>query len=330
MKKEVILILISIFLFSLVLPSVLAVKGLCVEAEISDISPSSINIGDEFTIGIHLENCGDSIPKNVTFEILSLPTHISVKEPMITYIPTIQYSNSERFIVFHMKIDEGAESGTYVIKTRLSYGSENLKIMKDSEISINVIGDEAKLSIASVKTDPALPYKGDIIELTLRIENFGDGTSNAIRVYAEHPFKGIKESFIGTLDSNEDGPAVFTLIADKSGDFEIPVRISYKDDFGDDEIQTKININILKKKINWFLIIFLIVLILLTIWGIRNYTKLRRTKNEIIHQLLSGEIKEGTEEKTSEIKIETDGEKKERKNKRMKEFKRDILKKYKK
>jgi len=337
MKKEVILRLVSIFLFLLVLPPVLASEILCVNAEVSDISPSSIGIGDEFTIGIHIENCGDSLPQNVTFEILSLPAHISVKEPLITEIPKIIYSNSERFLVFHMKVDNEAKSGTHIIKTRLSYGSKTVGRIKDEEISIDVIGDKAELSIASIKTSPVLPYKGEAVELTLRIENFGDGTANAIKVYANHSFQGIKESFIGTLNSDEDGPAIFTFIPKKAGEFEIPVKISYKDDFGDNEIKTKINLTILRKKTSWFLILFLIVIISFAIWSFRNYAKLKRTKNKIIHQLLSGEKKEEAEETKEEIehpkiKKETDEERKkrEKKEKRIKEFKEEILKKHKK
>lgn len=331
MKKDVILGLVGIFLSLLILPHVLAF--LCVTAEVSDISPSSIGIGEEFTIGIHIETCGETLPQNVSFEILGLPEHISVKEPLITKIPKIQYSNSERFLVFHMKVDNEAKSGTHIIKTRLSYSGETVEIIKDEEISIDVIGDEAELSIASIKAFPVLPYKGETVELTLRIENFGDGTANAVKVYVNHSFEGIKESFIGTLDSDEDGPAVFTFIPKKAGDFEIPVKISYKDDFGDNEIETKINLTILRKKTNWLLILFLIAIVLFAIWGFRNYAKLKRTKNKIIHQLLSGETKEETEEiKTPEIKEETDEEikKRKKKEKRIKEFKEEILKKHKK
>jgi len=335
---------ILIFLFIIAIaPTIIALdKGLCVEAEVSDISPSSIGIGDEFTIGIHIENCGDSIPQNVSFEILNLPTHISVKEPLITEIPKIQYANSERFLVFHMKVDNNAESGTCVIKTRLSCSSGDVKLIKDNEISIDIIGDEAELSIASLKTIPVLPKKGETVELTMRIENTGDGTAKSVEVYMDHKFQGLKQSFIGSLDSDEDGPAVFTFIPKKKGEFEIPVTISYKDDFGDNEIQTEINLTILRKKTNLLLALFLIAIIGFAIWGFRNYAKLKRTKNKIIHQLLSGEAIEKTEEeikenKTSKMPIETHSEKKEReknemerKEKRKKEFKREVLRKYKK
>ncbi len=325
MKKEVILTLISIFLFLLVLSPVLALeKGFCVNSEITDISPSSIGVNKEFTVGIQIENCGDVKPEYVSFELLNPPTDITIKEPLIINISKLYYGNSERFILYHMKTSKKAVSGTYVIKTRLIY--ENT--IKNGEISFDIIGDEAELSIASIKTSPVLPYKGDTIELILRIENFGDGTANAVKIYTEHPFQGIKESFLGTLEPDEDGPAVFTFIAKKSGEFEIPVKISYKDDFGTNEIQSKINITILRKKINWFLIIFIIILITFSIWAFKHYSKLKRTKNKIIHQLLQGKTihKENTNKITQEkIKKQEEKEKREKR-----EFKEEILKKHKK
>jgi hypothetical protein len=343
MEKKRMLNLIIIFLFLLIFPSVLALKsGLCVNAEVSDISPSSIKIGDEFTIGIHIENCGTVLPQNTSFEILRLPANLSIKESLKIEIPKIQYANSERFIVLHMKVDDKAESGTYVIKTRLSYGAD-LKMIQDDEISIDVIGERAELSIASIKTSPVLPYKRDTVELTLRIENTGDGTAKSVQVYVNHSFQGLKQSFIGALQSDEDGPVILTFIANKRGEFEIPVTISYKDDFGENEIQTKINLTILRKKINWFLILFLIAIISFAIWGFRNYAKLKRTKDKIIHQLLGGEKEEKSEDiKAPEMIIESDtkkgttkrvkkiDEEKKKKERRKKEFKEELLKKYKK
>jgi len=327
MKKRL-AILVSIFLFSILVPSILALNtGVCVTAEVSDISPSSIGVNKEFTVGIQIENCGDKIPGPVSFELLNPPTDILIKEPLILNISKLYYANSERFITYHMKTSEDIISGTYIIKTRLSYEDR----IKNGEISIDVIGDKAELSIASIKTDPVLPYKEDIVELTLRIENFGDGTANAVKVYTEHPFNGVKESFIGTLLNDEDGPAIFTFIADKYGEFEIPVKINYKDDFGDQEIQSQINITILKKEINWGLIIFVIVLIGFSVWAVNHYAKLKRTKNKIIHQLLQGEnIHKKSLEEHPKKHIRKSQEEKKKKEKRIKEFKKEVLKKYKK
>jgi len=316
MKKEVMIGLVGIYLFLLVLPSVFALdQGLCVNIAVADITPSSISVDEEFTVEIQLENCGIGIPRDSSIEIMNPYSEIIVKENSIINIGRLEYGNSKRSIVYHMRTTKDIIPGNYVIKVFGFAGDDVFGIRDETEITINVIGDEAELSVASIKTNPVLPIKGDIVELTLRVENFGDGTSNAVRIYVEHPFQGVKEAFIGTLNSDEDGPAVFTFMADKSGEFEFPVKINYKDDYGDNEIQTNVNLTILKKKVNWILIIFVIVLIGFSIWGFRNYAKLKRTKNKIIHQLLGGETEseigeEIREIKASKIKRESGEEKK--------------------
>ena len=326
--------------------------NVCVNAEVQEISPSSIGIDEEFTLGINLESCGTKTPEDVTFEIISIPPDIIVTENLVTKIPKLSYSTSERHLTYHMRTTPDAKAGPHLIKMKLTYANKPVETVKYYEVEIRVIGEDAEprissvktnpeyiyegdtvdlrlgienfgetiaksvsvsldhefkgiktstigtlglnesqtalfkfkanksgefeipvtiayeddfgkqkdeydikitvldkkgsLNLASVKVDPVLPYMGDTVELTMRIENSGDRTINSIRVYADHPFKGLKESFIGTLDPNEDGPAVITFIVDQAGEYEIPVTITYTDDFGEEQIETKINLIVLE------------------------------------------------------------------------------------
>ncbi len=269
MKKEGMLSLISIFIFLLIFPSVLALReGYCLAATVSDISPSSVEVGEKFTVGIQIESCSGDIPGYVSFELLNPPTDIMIKEPLIRQISQLYYGNSERFITYHINTKNDAQIGTHVIQTRLSYGKTGPSIIKNYNITFDIVGDKAELSIASLKTNPVLPRKGETVELTMRIENTGDGTAKEVEVYLDHPFQGLKQSFIGALDSDEDGPSILTFIVDESGEFEFPVTISYKDDFGVNEIKTNVKIEVLKKKTNIGTIIFGIFLIAIFAWGI--------------------------------------------------------------
>ncbi len=326
------------------------IKGYCVTAEVSDISPSSIGIGEEFTVGIQIENCGNEMPEYVSFELLNPPTDITIKEPLIINISKLYYGNSERFITYHMKTTDDAQPGTHIIKTKLSYGKTQYSITKNYNITIEVIGDEAELSIASFKTDPVLPRKGETVELTLRIENTGDGTAKSVEVYVNHSFQGLKQSFIGALDSDEDGPAILTFIVDQSGEFEFPVTISYKDDFGDNEIKTNVSLNVLKKKSNIGTIILAILIIAVFGGGIYYFIKTKKAKDKVIQQLLQGEdvnpresegedvnpreskkiIKKHITTKKHIKKSQKEKEEREKKERRKKEFKREFLEKYKK
>ncbi len=332
-------LIILIGLFCFLIGNVIALnEGYCVTAGVSDISPSSIGIGEEFTVGVQIENCGNKMPGYVSFELLNPPTDITIKEPLIINISKLYYGNSERFITYHMKTTEDAQPGTHIIKTRLFYGEKEYSIIRNYNITFNVIGEEAELSIASLKTNPVLPIEGETVELTLRIENTGDGTAKSVSVYADHPFQGLKQSFIGALDSDEDGPAVLTFIVDKAGEFEFPVTISYKDDYGDNEIKTNVSLNVLKKKSNIGAIILTILIIIIFGWGIYYFIKTKKSKDKIIQQLLQGNnfnlgrLKETTKKdfKKGHEGKEKSREEKEKKEKRIREFKREILEKYKK
>lgn len=256
----------------------------CVVAEVSDISPSSIEIGEEFTVGLQVENCGSKMPTFVSFELMQVPKDLEIKEPLVINISKLYYGNSERFITYHMRTKDNASPGTYVIKTRLRYDN----IIKEDEITFEIIGAESELGIATIKTDPVLPIEGDTVEMTLRVENAGTGTAKSVKVYVDHPFKGLKQSFIGTLEPQEDGPAVLTFIVDEAGEFTFPVIISYNDDFGEGETKTEMGISVLKKPSNIGTIIFVVILLALIGGGIYYFFKVKKSKDKIIHQLLKG------------------------------------------
>ena len=365
-----------------------------VTAEIQEISPSSVGIDEEFTLGINLESSGNNVPENITFEIISIPPDIIVIEDLVTHIPKLIYSTSGRYLVYHMRTTPDANPGPHIIKMKLTYGNEQIKRSVNYQVEIIVMGEDAEprissvntnpeyiyegdtvdlrlgienfgdtiaksvsvslnhefkgiktstigtlglnesqsalfkfkanrsgefdipviieyeddfgkqkdeydikitvldkkgsLNLASVKVDPVLPYLGDTVELTMRIENSGDRTINSIRVYIDHPFKGLKESFIGTLDPNEDGPAVITFIADQAGEYEIPVTITYSDDFGEEQIKTNINLIVMEEKSGAGTSI-MILLILAVIGGLIyiNY-RTTKSKDKVIRQLMEG------------------------------------------
>ncbi|AKB19584.1 MULTISPECIES: COG1361 S-layer family protein [unclassified Methanosarcina] len=366
----------------------------CVNAEVQEISPSSIGIDEEFTLGINLESCGTKTPEDITFEIISIPSDIIVTENLVTKVSKLTYSTSERYLIYHMRTTPDAKPGPHLIKMKLTYANKPVDTEKYYEVEIRVIGEDAEprissvktnpeyiyegdtvdlrlgienfgeaiaksvsisldhdfkgiktstigtlglnesqtalfkfkanssgefkipviieyeddfgkqqdeyeigitvldkkgsLNLASVKVDPVLPYTGDTVELTMRIENSGDRTINSIRVYADHPFKGLKESFIGTLDPNEDGPAVITFIVDQAGEYEIPVTITYSDDFGEEQIEKKINLIVLESS-SGVGTAAIVLLILAVIGGLIyiNY-RTKKSKDEIIKQLMEG------------------------------------------
>ena len=397
-----------LFIFTILLTGTTTVQAVsagdeCLTAVVENISPSSVGINEQFTVGISLENCGTRVPENITFEIIRIPPDIIVTEDLVAYFPRFVYRNSERQLRYHMRTTPDATPGPHILKMRLTYGSEDAYVVKYYDVEVMVTGEHAEprissvrtnpqyiyegdtvdlnleienfgkaiaksvvvnldhnfkgitnstvgslapggnqtalfkfkasnagtfvipviisyeddygkqrdeydiqltvldrkgnLNVASVKVNPVLPYDGDTVELTMRIENSGDNTINSIRVYYDHPFKGLKESFIGTLAPNEDGPAVITFVADRPGEYELPVTITYSDDFGEEQIRTNINLIVMEKNSGIGAII-IILLILAVIGGLIYYNyRTVRSKDAVIRQLMEGNGNSGNDKK---------------------------------
>ncbi|WMW25184.1 COG1361 S-layer family protein [Methanolobus sediminis] len=257
------------------------VTGEHAEPRISSIStdPEYIYEGDTVDLDLEIENFGDSIAKSVVVNL-----NHGFKGITSSTIGAIA-PEGKQTALFKFKANN---SGTFDIPVIIEY-EDDYGIQKDEyNIKITVLDRKSSLNLASVKVNPVLPQIDDTVELTMRIENSGDRTINSIRVYADHPFQGLKESFIGTLDPDEDGPAVITFVADQSGEFEIPVTITYIDDFGEEQVETKVNVIIMEQDDGSGTII--IVLLLLAVIGGLAYNNYRtkKSKDDIIKQLMEG------------------------------------------
>lgn len=257
------------------------VTGEHAEPRIASVStdPKYIYAGDTVDLDLEIQNFGDSIAKSV--EVYLEHDFKGITGSTIGALA----ANDTQTASFKFKANI---SGTFQIPVIIEY-EDDYGIQKDEyDIQITVLDRKGSLNLASVKVDPVLPYVDDTVEFTMRVENSGDRTINSIRVYADHPFKGLKESFIGTLDPDEDGPAVITFIADQEGEFEIPVTITYIDDFGEEQIETKVNVIVMEKSGGAGTII--VVLLLLAVIGGLAYNNYRtkRSKDEIIKQLMEG------------------------------------------
>lgn len=257
------------------------VTGEDAEPRISSVttSPEYIYEGDTVDLTLGIENYGEAIAKSVS---VSLKHNFEgIKNSTIGTLGL----NGSQTALFKFKAND---SGEFNIPVIIDYEDDFGRQSDEYNITITVLDKKGSLNLASVKVDPVIPHVDDTVELTMRIENSGDRTINSIRVYADHPFKGVKESFIGTLDPDEDGPAVLTFIADEAGEYEIPVTISYIDDFGEEQVETKISIIVLETESGAGTAVA-VLLVLAVIGGLVYYNyRMKRSKDEIIKQLMEG------------------------------------------
>lgn len=223
-------------------------QGVCLKQEIVDITPSSVKVNEDFTVGIQIQGCGDTIATGTTFELKSISSDIIVKEGLLTEIESICIT-CKKHLTYNMRTSKDATPGEYSIETELKYKSQSGTIhTKKENFTINIISNYAELNIASLKINPTFPKKGDPTTITVRVENYGEGNANSVK--GELNFEGkTSEAFLGKLDSGEDGPLLFTLIPDKTGETEYGLTIKYSDDYGNKELKETLKINVIGT--NW-------------------------------------------------------------------------------
>lgn len=252
MKIKTMIVYSILLVLILIIPetSALAYEYYCVDVHVTDINPSSAELDSEVTVGIQFDNCGSNIlPEIVNFEIRRFSEDIKIREPLvIEFDRPFGYANSDRFNVYHLYVTRNATPGEYVFEYRLDYGNKDSQVSKEGNFSITVTSREADLNIAYVKTEPLLPKVGDEVTLTIRLENFGNGDANSVKAKIDLPFFGVKESFLGELESGDDSSLVFTVVPDKSGAIKYNLNVNYKDDFGEHRFNEVLELNIQENK----------------------------------------------------------------------------------
>jgi hypothetical protein len=248
------------------LPLVLSLQqGLCAEAFVYSINPVSVEAEEDFTVGIEIDNCGEEIPNDITFEITKYDPEIYIKDPLKINVGELGFSNSKRFIVYHLRTSENIKSGEHVFDARLSYG-KNLSVIKDYNFSITVIAKEPQIALSGIKTIPETLKTNEEFVLVVKVQNSGKGKSKFTRVELEGlNLEGIKEAYLGEIKSGEELPARFVLRSKKAGSYDFNVKIFYNS-LGDiNFVQFPYKIYVFSNYNYYYYLLAFIVLLLLII-----------------------------------------------------------------
>jgi hypothetical protein len=157
-------------------------NGVCVNAQISKIEPVSINPGDDFIVGIEIDNCGTDLPNQINFEITKFGDDISINDPLNNSISQLGFANSNRFLTFHMHAAQDAFPGEHQILAKLTYSGGNMDIVKEYDFSIYIKSEKPKLTVSGIRTSPEKVYPGSDLILTIKIQNGGNGDAKSVRV----------------------------------------------------------------------------------------------------------------------------------------------------
>ncbi|RZN15490.1 MAG: hypothetical protein EF812_02335 [Methanosarcinales archaeon] len=236
----------------------------------SSISPQIITPGDEIILKTDLKSVGTGNVKNIRVSLVldNLPEIIALDDSS-KFIQKLNAGESET-VLFHLKISKDAKITSYSIPIKFTGVDEanKLNITLTEVIGFDVQG-KAKLSIASIKTDPLLGKVNEEMTLMIRLENVGKGDAKSIKASIKDlPFSGVKEAFLGEIEADDDSPAVFTIIPDRGGEFNYTLSIDYEDDFGEHTIIEELNLVVKgDKKVSAAVGAVMIILLVLVIVG---------------------------------------------------------------
>jgi LPXTG-motif cell wall-anchored protein len=210
----------------------------------SSLSPDVISPGDEFIFKTKVASVGTGNSKNIRVSLVldNLPEIIPL-EGSSRFIQKLD-AGEFQIVSFKLKVSKDANPTSYNIPVKLTGidDAENISISQTETIGFDVSG-KSKLSIASIKTDPLIGKVNEAMTLTIRIENTGDGDAKSVKAsITDLPFSGVKQAFLGEIESDDDSPAVFTVIPDKGGEFSYILSIAYEDDFGKHTVTEELNL----------------------------------------------------------------------------------------
>lgn len=243
--------------------------------------PESVVPGDRFNLTLTLINDGAATASDITVNVNATTRSITAATPQTYYFPAIPPGGQEA-IDMQFLTDTETELGLQPILIAVTYLNADGSVFREASTAGVPIQGRADLGIASISTDPTLISVGDQISLIIRIENSGTGDANSARATIDGlPLPGGKEAFMGTIEPENDAPAVFSLTADEEGTFNYTLTITYTDDFGTHTTQETLQMTVGRSNNSVLVIAVLAIVIVaaaVAIWWWRR----RQQEEEIV------------------------------------------------
>jgi len=238
----------------------------------AEIEKENIAPGESIPIKLNLENIGSGTAKNI--KVTPQDDNFILEGENLIFIKEISPEKSiEKQINFLVSNDLTAKP--HKIKLGLSYeNEEGIDFSSEQSIGVDLINN-VKLNIASYQWYPEELFLNEYSQLTVRVENLGEGdATNVVVEILSDNLEGNKKAYIGKLKEDEDSAAYFSLKPKTLKKSDLNLQITYKDDLGTHTIKETFPLNI--KQISHavaYLIIGIILLLIVAIAGIYYHNK---------------------------------------------------------
>jgi hypothetical protein len=214
--------------------------------DFKNFSSGAITPGQEFYLKTAVKNAGNGNAKNVRVMLnLNSSSPLISLEDNVRFFENLNAGSSEN-LSFKLLLGSNADVQPYKIPLRVtaSNDAETFQIDKAQEIGIDVL-NQAKIDISSLKFNPETPVKGQQVSMILRLENVGEGEARFVKARLEGlSGSGNTTAFLGRLAKDDDAPAVFNFVPEKTGEKSVILVVEYEDDFGNHQLSENLTFNV--------------------------------------------------------------------------------------
>ncbi|QSZ66864.1 S-layer protein [Methanofollis aquaemaris] len=236
--------------------------------------PDEVVPGESFSLALDLMNVGGAGARDLSVQVSPNDSLVSLT-PEHYYFESLEPGEKVGLNLTFMT-DRKTPTGVQQVPLALTYRAPDTTETNMTEtVGVQVKG-RAEMGIASLSTDPPRLAAGDPFTLIIRIENTGTDDANSVRATVDLPFEGNKEAFVGTIEPDNDAPAVFILRAGEAGDRPYRLTVTYRDDRGEHVAEEDLRLTVETRDRSGLLIavvVLVVVAVGIIIW-------MRRRKNE--------------------------------------------------
>lgn len=233
------------------------------------------HIGESFDLVFRVINTAQ-IPASNILAAISSPT------AKITWIPDSQVvdfigANSTKDIIFKGLVSSEMLSGAYAGTVLLNYAGKTI-----SNAFYMEVNGKPDLKLAGSQTDKT-PYTGEKFTLSVQMENIGKEKARSVQVrLIDDSIVGTLASYIGTIEPDDTGSAIFDITLTKSGTYDIPMEFTYIDDEGNTYARSEtITLFIYGRPFD-FSWVFMLGIVVVAVWYWRNKKSKKRRIDKIV------------------------------------------------
>ncbi|HQJ88836.1 MAG TPA: hypothetical protein PLY91_09885 [Methanoregulaceae archaeon] len=187
--------------------------------------------GERATLPVSLLNAGSADATDVLVRIGGNGTGLFPVGTRSVDLARLPRGGNHTFFV-DLQADRSAGTGLREVPVEIAYTTtDGTRVQGVDSLGVDLRG-RGELAVASLKTEPVRVRQGDPFDLIVRMDNTGTGDARSVSARVDLPLPGTREAFVGTIRPGSNAPVVFTLQADRAGEFEYAFNATFEDDWG--------------------------------------------------------------------------------------------------